>query len=181
MNKKKLIIGIDLDKFFKKSVQKNIKEFKDLPVRWHSMESYHIPIISLGWVAEDDVMDLIEVLHDFVDQREDGYVEFKKIVFVEQKNNSKKIRVVGKSSEYLRNLYIDLMDFLDIKHAEIGEFAPIVNLGHVRANAWQELLEKPEINKEFDVLYDVVSITLFEVEKDSEKNILQPIESFEFM
>ena len=78
MNKKKLVIGIDLDKFFKKSVQKNIKEFENLPVRWHSMDSYHIPLVSLGWVSEDVIIDLIDALDDFVNQREDGYIEFEK-------------------------------------------------------------------------------------------------------
>lgn len=174
MNKKKLLIGINVDEFLKKSIQKNIKYYKDLPVRWHLVDSYHIPLISLGWVSEDIIAELIESLNDFAKEMKEGYVEFKKIAFVENKSGSKNIRVVGNSSEYMRELYIDIMDFLDIRHGEIGEFSPVINLGHVRANAWNDLNIKPVIKKDFSVICDITTFTLFE---DSKK--IDSLETFD--
>ena len=179
MNKKKLLIGIDLDEFLKKSIQKNIKDYKDLPVRWHSMDSYHIPLVSLGWVPEDMITELIENLNDFVEEMKEGYVEFTKIALVENKSGSKNIRIVGNSSEYMRELYIDLMDFLDILHGDVGEFSPVINLGHVRANAWDELNLTPIIEKEFNVACDIMTLTLFEDGRGEDKKILNPIETFD--
>ncbi len=181
MNKKKLLIGIDLDEIIKKSIQKNIRNYKDLPVRWHSMDSYHIPLITLGWVPEDMITELIESLNDFAMEMTEGYVEFVKIAFVENKSGSKNIRIIGNASEYMRDLYIDLMDFLDIRHGEIGKFSPVINLGHVRANAWNELSLTPIIEKEFNVAYDIVTLTLFEDGRGEDKRILNPIETFDLI
>lgn len=181
MNKKKLLIGIDLDIFFKKSIQKNIKEYKDLPVRWHPMDSYHIPLISLGWISEDMIVELITNLRYFAQEIEEGYVEFNKIIFSENKSGSKSIKIIGKPNEYMLNLYVDIMDFLDIRHGEIGKFSPVINLGHVRANAWDKLNPVPIIEKEFNVICDITTLTLFEYGHDENNKVLQPLEVFELI
>ena len=181
MEKKKLSLGIDLDAQLKSTIAKTLKPWKDLPVRWHKPESYHIPLVRLGWVNEDAINGLLSDLEHFAQQHETLDLVFEKIIMhyhAKDPVTPQYIRLQGEESPELRLLYGALLDMLNIGHGEIKQFVPYVSLGHVRSHAWKEQDIHPEITQDFHVLVDVMALTLFEEDNLDGKRCIRPMDVF---
>lgn len=188
---KKLIIGIDVDQHLRKALARAVKPFANLPLRIHTPESYHVPILNLGWVSEDGTLDVIQALSRVSDRTDATQGEFIKITPSYKKKpvgdeipdvrTASTLRLEGVPSEPLKDLYVDLLEELDIPHAEVKNFAPHLVLGQMKKLQWQ-VLEKedfPALEIDFPFVLDISVLTLFEQTTENGKRVFMPLEVFE--
>ncbi len=182
---RKIFIGIDIDVHLKKAITKAVKEWKDLPIKWHKEDGLHIALLPLGWVGEDDVLDVSAVLADFCMHHAAFGVAFEKIAAVAKDPAETRIahaqivRLVGQESPEMCALYIALADALDVPIGTKNHFAPHIEIGRMRAKQWQALKEYPEQTISFPVHMDVMTLTLFESIQIDGKREVVPIEVYD--
>ena len=183
--RRKVFIGIDLDGHVKQMLAKTTKKWQNLPIKWHKTDGLHIALFSIGWVNEDDVFDISDAIRSVTAETESFVLEFDKITTKSKKSesdnikNAQIVRLEGKPSEELKNLFEQIQKALKLPTVKKKNFKPIVTLGRMRAKAWQELKEFPEIETRFPVIMDVFGVTLFEsVNIEGEWQIV-PIDVFE--
>lgn len=188
---KKLIIGIDVDAHLRKALSRAVKPFSHLPLRLHAPESYHVPIVNLGWVSEDATLDIIQALHAVSSSTSASQVEFTRITPSYKKKPQKgefpdirqanTLRCEGVPSESLKQIYTSLLQELDIPHAQVKKFAPYIVLGQMRKLQWEVLTHEdfPELDIEFPFTLDVSYLTLFEQATENGKRVFLPLEVFE--
>lgn len=181
----KIFIGIDLDMHLKKAVVKSLKEWRDLPVKWYDEDGFHIALLPIGWVEEDDVLRISEILAELCSDTDAFSVDFDKIITVAKDlhktevKDAQIVRLVGEESEELRVLYHNLAEALDLPISEKRSFRPHVDLGRIRVKKWQELADHPQIEVSFPAKMDVATVTLFENAQIEGKRQFIPIEVFE--
>lgn len=165
---------------------RSLKKWKDLPIKWHKEDGLHIALLPLGWVGEDDVLDVSGALADFcMDQNVFG-VDFEKIEAVAKDpkevgiEKAQIVRLTGEGSDALRKIYMDLAALLRVPVGEKNIFKPHVEIGRMRAGKWQELEQYPEEREiSFPLNMDVMTLTLFESVQIDGKREVVPIEVFE--
>ena len=182
----KIFIGIDLDVHLKKAIVKSLKSWKDLPIKWHKEDGLHIALMQLGWVGEDDTLDVSAALAEFCAEKTVFGVDFTKIEAVSKDPSDTDIahaqivRLIGNGSEDLRDFYAGIVELLQMPVGEKNSFRPCVEIGRMRAKKWQEFSgEYPEGEISFPVTMDVSALTLFESVQVDGKRQLVPIEVFE--
>jgi 2'-5' RNA ligase len=183
--RKKVVIGIDLDTSLKKTVFRAVKPWKELPVKWHKEDSLHIHILSLGWIGEDDLLRVEDIIANIAEQKTIFSVHFDGIV-ITAKNPSEKditkaqiVRLEGVESSALKDLYTTLATSLHIPVDDKKIFRPLVEIGRMRAKKWNALKSFPVGNLPFSFDMDVVSLTIFEVFVDEGKRVIVPVDVFE--
>ncbi|PID52453.1 MAG: hypothetical protein CR972_02070 [Candidatus Moraniibacteriota bacterium] len=183
---RKIFIGIDVDVHLKKAITRSVKQWKDLPIKWHKEDSLHISLLSLGWVREDDVLDVIAVLASFCMEHATPFsVDFEKIEAVAKDpkehdiTKAQIVRLIGKESDQLYKLYVDLAEILHVPIEKKKAFKPHIEIGRMRAKKWQNISSYPEKVISFLLNMDVSTITLFEFAHIDGKREVMPIEVFE--
>lgn len=182
---RKIFIGIDLDVHLKKAVMRSLKKWKDLPIKWHKEESLHISLLSLGWVGEDDMLDINSELATFCQNNTGFSVDFEQIKALPKNpedhdpSHAQVVRLIGKESVAMRDLYTRCAQMLDMPISEKKIFRPYVDIGRMRAQKWHDLAEHPQIAIPFSVTMDVSVITLFESMQIDSKREIVPIEVFD--
>lgn len=185
MEQKKIAIGIDLETHLKKSVMRAVQNWKDAPIKWHPEESLHIALLPIGWIGEDDVLQIIGSLAEVAQDTQSFSVAFSRIIAthkdqrVTDPRQFQLVRLEGEDNDSLRDLYQHMCTVLDLPETQKKHFAPYVTLGRMRARKWQALEEIPVIEKEFPALMDVTHITLFEQVNQEGQWTFEPIEIFE--
>jgi 2'-5' RNA ligase len=186
--KRKLFLGIDLDPHLKKMLEKTTRKLENLPVKWHREESLHLNLLFLGWVDEDLILELSEKFAEVCAEFPSFDIQFEKIKLA-YKNNAKEnnwqeakmVWLEGSPSEAIKNLQKKLEESLDIHLTEKKVFRPHVTLGRMRMKQWEKLENLPEIEKDFSVSMEVMSVTLFESSSQEDSLDYTPIEVFDLM
>jgi len=188
---KKLIIGVDVDATLRKTLARAVKPFAHLPMRLHAPESYHVPIINLGWVSEDATLDVIQALVSVSAATQAMQGEFARITPSYKKKpiggevpdvrTASTLRLEGVPSEPLKDLYVDLLEELNIPHAEVKKFAPHLVLGQMKKLQWEVLQKEdiPPLEVDFPFVLDISTLTLFEQTTENGKRVFMPLEIFE--
>jgi 2'-5' RNA ligase len=190
--KRKLFLGIDLDPYLKKMLGQATKEWQSLPIKWHQIDHLHLQLVSLGWVEEDLIIELSEQLKQSCAEWNNFEIKFEKIELaypkknissnsVETKNQKRKanrVLLIGEVSEELKQLQKNLEIELDMYFTERKNFRPQVVLGQMRVKQWQKLEQRPEIQKDFSITMDVLSVALFESGGVDKTQAYQPIDIF---
>lgn len=165
---RKLFIGIDLDTQIKRRVSRAIAPWKDLPVKWHKEDSYHIDLITVGWVEQTDFITVDNLLTEISAKMPSFAIKFSQIIArskdVTQTDprSAQLVQLVGEESEELRTLYQEIGAGLRIRDVAKKTFRPIVTVGRMRAQKWQELATYPELAIPLPAEMDVTTLTLFE-------------------
>ncbi len=182
---RKLSIGIDIDPHLKKTLAKTIKQWRDLPVRWHKEGGFHIALFSLGWVGEDDMTDIIIATESVATETEGFDIDFEKIAFVAKDpfdsdiDDAQIVRLEGFKSPELKKLYHKLKKTLKIPASQKKIFKPYVELGRMRTQKWQKLEKYPAQSYPFPVVMDVSAITIFENSNEEGEWHITPMEVFD--
>ncbi len=173
----KATIGIPVEPHIIKLLHKQVQGFKHLPLRVHDKETYHVPLVQLGWVHEDAINDIIAMIDDVVQDVDSFVLSWEQIQGVHRGDDafSQNIRVQGAPSEELRDLYNVLAAESFDGHADVQTFAPIINLAQVRAKRWEEERCGKFEPLSFSCDMDVMEIALFVQTEEDGKKLFLPI------
>lgn len=175
--KRRVFIGINLPNQVKKRLMQRIEKWQDLPVRWGSEENFHITLSFLGYIVDEDIVNICARVKNSSERQESFDLMLEEIVLAPDASEPKMIWLTGKPSEKLKNLQKNIEKELGTFQREKKSFRPHVTLGRIRKNKWKALTEIPEIKEKFNVLIPVDSVKIFESVVEDEKRKYLLLES----
>ncbi len=165
----RVFIAINLPEDIKQQLFFYRSRWPELPARWTKKENLHITLVFLGYVRDDELMDILGTVKTAVSKNQPFSINLKKICYGPiDKKPPRMIWAEGEKSAELAKLQRDLENSLSGKAAQFEKearaFAPHITLA--RLKPWEfrriEPEERPEISEEISLSFEVNSIELME-------------------
>jgi 2'-5' RNA ligase len=156
--KRKIFVSINLPSRTKKRLIRATEKWQDLPVKWSKEENLHVTLLFLGFVDDDSTYEVCEKVLKITPTEEIFDIEFDSIELGPTAVEPRMVWVTGQASEELKNLVEKIEKELGIFVSSKKEFRPHITLGKIRKNKWDELPEKPTIQKDFPLTVSVESV-----------------------
>lgn len=80
MTKRRVFIAINLPEKIKKRLVEYRERYSFLPVRWTKKDSLHLALIFIGYVSNEQALELCRAVREIVDKAEPFTIRFKKII-----------------------------------------------------------------------------------------------------
>lgn len=171
MKRHRVFIAINLPENIRQELMNFQLKWPELPVRWTKKDNLHITLAFLGYVREEELVDILSLVKEIVSKYQPFHLKLKRIVYGPP-NNKKSPRMIwaeGEKSQELGRLQEDLKNNLlgfssELKKEAKKIYIPHITLGRLRQ--WEfraiELEERPEINEEIDLNFEVNSVEVME-------------------
>lgn len=174
MNRHRIFIAINIPESAKKRLWDYQKKWPELPIRWTYKQNLHITLLFLGYLTDQELLDVIKDAEKIIKSCEPFQIILNKIIYgPPNKIPPKMVWAVGEPSEELKNLQRSLEANVysepfpaDEKREKGNYFTPHITLGRIKS--WEfksiEPEEVPEINEEISITIPVESIEIMESE-----------------
>jgi 2'-5' RNA ligase len=166
----RIFIAINFPEDIKEKLAEYQKKWPELPVRWVKKENLHITLFFLGYLGDEEVIEVCKIIKEQAVKHRPFSISLNKICYGPPKKMPPRMiwGVGAKSPEFtsLRNdLEKSLLNSEGIRFLpEKREFTPHITLG--RISKWEfkaiEPEEKPEVSEEISLSFEVNSIELME-------------------
>jgi 2'-5' RNA ligase len=171
--KRKIFISINLPDRTKKGLVSATEKWQParpgaLPVKWVKEPNLHITLLFLGFVMDEAVTDICAAVKKVAEDTEIFDVNFDKIELGPSIPDPKMIWLSGEANESLRLLQENVEKALGIFVSSKKTFWPHITLGRIRARRWQELPEKPVVEKSFPLVVTAESVDVMASEFEQE-------------
>lgn len=181
---RKIFIAIDIDEKAKKYIDKKIDKIRDKleVMRWIDRDNYHITLSFLGYLEDDDLMELCPRIAEALDGIEIFDIHLNKIILAPSKENPKMIWLIGDKNQQLIELRYKIEQVISAIELEKKEFRPHINLGKLKgAKLKEDAIESAdEIEREIDLLIPVTGVKIFESKTEKRKQYYFAIDSIYF-
>ena len=143
----RIFIAINLQEDIKKKLADYQNKWPELPCRWTKKENLHITLEFLGYLTDEEILEAIEKTKETASKQEPYFIALNKIVYGPPQKPPRMVWAIGD---------------------KIREFnlSPHLTLGRLRQ--WEfnkmEIEERPEINEEINLTFEVNSIEVMESE-----------------
>ena len=174
MNRHRIFIAINISESAKKRLWDYQKKWSELPVRWTYKQNLHITLLFLGYLTDQELLDVIRDAEKVITNCEPFQLTLNKIIYgPPKKMPPKMVWATGEPSEELKTLQRNLEENVysepfpaDEKREKGNYFAPHITLGRIKS--WEfksiEPEEVPEINEDISITIPVESIEIMESE-----------------
>ncbi len=163
MQKHRVFTAISLPEEIKKELLSYKGKWPDLPAKWVKENNIHITLNFLGYVADEQIKDILGAVESVSEKYSLFYVKLNKVCYgPEKKMPPRMVWVKAEKTDELASLKNDLDKALD--NYENREFNPHITLARIRAWDFKKIEpeERPEINQDIDLSFEVKSIKLME-------------------
>lgn len=170
--KRRIFIAVNLPEHIKKELYGYKNKWPELPCRWTKKDNLHITLSFLGYLSDEEMLTICDIARKVAKNHNPFSVKLNKIVFgPPKKAPPKMVWAEGEKSKDLSALKNDLeKSVASSENAQFLQesrlFSPHITLARIQA--WQfrkiELEEKPEINEEINLNFEVSSIDVMESE-----------------
>jgi 2'-5' RNA ligase len=175
---RRIFIGISLDNKLKKKLEKVIEKWLELPVKWINADNFHITLLFLGFVNDDELIKICENLPKAVINLAPFYLEMKEIKLAPSIDNPKMVWYSGEASPELKELYEKIEKSLGVFQVSKKTFSPHVTLGRIRAGKWRNQENIPVISEEIGSVVAVNEINIFQSIFEDGKRKYEIIETY---
>ena len=187
----RIFIAINLPEDIKKKLEDYQAKWLELPCRWTKKENLHITLMFLGYLSDEELVEICNIVKEVALRNSLFSLNLKKILYgPPKKMPPRMVWVEGKKSEELGKLQKDLENSLlssealakeDINH-ESRPYAPHINLGRIKTWEFRKIEpeERPEVNEEINLSFEVSSIDVMESELKRGGPEYTVLESFPF-
>lgn len=166
----RIFIAINLPAEIKKDLERRQQQWPDLPAKWMQKDSLHITLVFLGDLTDVELADTCEAVKKISELYKSFNINLNKILYGPPKKIPPRfVWATGEKSEELSDLKNDLEEMLLEKisfRPEGRGFTPHITLA--RISEWEfrkiEPEERPEVNEEINLQFDVESIEVMESE-----------------
>ena len=168
----RIFIAINLPEDIKKKLTDYQAKWLELPCRWTKKENLHITLMFLGYLSDEELLEVLRLTREVTQKHEPFSINLKKIIYgPPKKMPPRMVWAEGEKSEELGKLQSDLENSLlasPVKkmEPESRPYAPHITLGRIKA--WEfrsiEPEERPEVNEEINLSFEVNSIEVMESE-----------------
>ena len=168
----RIFIAINLPEDIKKKLIDYQAKWPELPIRWTKKENLHITLIFLGYLSDEDLLEVLKSTKEAVLKHQPFFINLKKIIYGPPKKlPPRMIWAEGEESKELGKLQKDLENSLlapSVKgiESESRPYAPHITLGRIKAWEFRKIEpeERPEVNEEINLNFEVNSIEVMESE-----------------
>jgi 2'-5' RNA ligase len=165
----RVFIAINLPEKIKRELSEYKDKWLELPCRWTKRENIHITLVFLGYLTDDEVLNICKITEEVALRNKPFSIELNKITYGPKDKNPRMIWAEGGKSEELKKLQNDLENSLAGLSSEVkGEkgrgFSPHITLGRLRQWEFRKIEpeERPNINEEINFGFEVTSIEVME-------------------
>lgn len=163
MQKHRIFIAIKLPESVKKELLRYREKWPDLPAKWVKENNIHITLNFLGYVVDEELMDVFDAVENVSLKHSAFYVKLNKICYgPENKIPPKMIWTTGEAVSALANLKNDLDTALD--NYENRGFKLHITLARIRAWDWRRIDPDDvlQVAEDIDLGFKVNSIEVME-------------------
>jgi len=188
----RIFIAVNLPEDARKKLSEYQEKWPDLPVRWTKQYNIHITLVFLGYVADNDILEICKTVEGIVLKNRSFPIKLNKIMYGPPKKTPPKsmnashsfprspypsaenrvprmIWAEGEESKELGKLQSELEDALfDAPTKGIKTknrvYTPHITLGRMKTWQWKQMEpeERPEVDEEINLTFDVNSIEVME-------------------
>lgn len=183
----RLFIAVNLPQEIKNKLLAYQKFWPELPVRWTKQENLHITLVFLGYIKNEELLNIFEITKKVAQQTKPFFINLTKICYGPQ--NKKVPRMIwaqGEKSKELAILQKNLENALSGKilnfEKENRTYTPHITLGRIKR--WEfrrmEKEEIPQIDEQISLNFEVNSIEVMESKLKPKGPDYFVLESFPF-
>ncbi|MFH1180937.1 MAG: RNA 2',3'-cyclic phosphodiesterase [bacterium] len=163
----RIFIAINLPEKIKKELAGYENKWLELPCRWTKTENLHITLAFLGYLTDEEMLEVLKITRNALKEREPFSISLNKICYGPAEEKSGRPRMVwakGEKTEALADLQDNLVKALESE--ENRGFSFHLTLGRLKQWEFQkmELEERPEINEDINLNFEVNSVEVMESE-----------------
>jgi len=166
----RIFIAINLPEDIKKELVSYQEKWPELPVRWTKKENLHITLVFIGSVSDEEVLEICKIVREVAQRQKSFPINFKRVCYGPPgKTPPRMVWVEGEKSGELGELQQDLensISKISIGKSEKREYAPHLTLGRIKEWEFKKIEpeERPEVETEINLNFDVNSIEVMESE-----------------
>ncbi len=165
----RVFIAINLPEDIKKQLSFYQSKWLELPCRWTKKENLHITLVFIGYVNDEELLDICKITKEITPRNQPFLINLKKICYgPTDKKPPRMIWAEGEKSRELAELQDDLKNSIQGETSSFKKenrpYAPHINLG--RLKIWEfkaiEPEQRPEISEEISLSFEVSSVEIME-------------------
>jgi len=171
----RIFIAINLPEDIKKNLVDYQTKWPELPIRWTKKENLHITLMFLGYLVDEELLEILRITKEVAQRHESFSINLKKIIYGPPKKlPPRMVWAEGEKSKELGKLQKDLENSLSAEASakadrlvrESRPYAPHITLGRIKAWEFRKIEpeERPEVNEEINLNFEVNSIEVMESE-----------------
>ncbi|MGB9743249.1 MAG: RNA 2',3'-cyclic phosphodiesterase [Minisyncoccales bacterium] len=165
--KHRIFIAINLPEEIKRELSSFQEKWPELPCRWTKKDNLHITLIFLGYLSDEEILNLLKITKEVVNKYRPFSIALKRIIYGPPDKPPRMIWVEGEKSPILTNLKNNLENILFqtiVKEKEKRNYLPHITLGRLKTWAFRQIEpeERPIIDEEIDLSFEVNSIEVME-------------------
>lgn len=170
--KHRIFIAINFPENIKNKLSSYQEKWPELPIRWTKKDNIHITLIFLGYLSDEELLEVCKVTKEVTSQYSSFSINLKKILYGPPKKmpprmvwaEGEKSVELGKLQKGLENSL--LTSSLEGVKSEARPYTPHITLGRIKAWEFRQIepAERPEVNEEINLSFEVNSIEVMESE-----------------
>src|SRR3989344_27323 len=160
--RRRIFIAINLPEKIKNQMADFQLKWPELPCRWVKRENLHLTLAFLGYLTDEEIINVCKTAKETTLKYSPFVIKMDKIIYGPPKKPARMVWLEGEKSENLTKLQDDLAGALGIK--EERDYSPHLTLGRLKQWEFQRLEpeERPEINEDISLGFEVSSIEIME-------------------
>jgi len=166
----RIFIAINLPEEIKKKLIDCQKKWPELPIRWTKKENLHITLIFLGYLSDEELLEICKITKEIALRNQPFLINLNKICYGPPKKlPPRMVWVEGEKSREFTVLKDDIEKSLVTSERvnfspENRVFSPHITLGRIRVWEFRQIEpeERPEVDEEIDLNFEVNSIEVME-------------------
>jgi 2'-5' RNA ligase len=165
----RVFIAINLPEDIKKKLTDYQSKWSELPCRWTKKDNLHITPIFIGYVSDEELMEICKIVKEVASRNSSFSVNLTKICYGPPKKPPRMVWVTGEKSPEFVFLKEDLeKSLLNLEGAHFSPekrvFSPHITLGRIRTWEFRQIEpeERPEVNEDISFSFEVNSIEVME-------------------
>lgn len=175
---RRLFVAVPLSDRLQKRLASEIVRYKEFPIIPTRAGNFHVTLLFLGFIMEEEIPRIIEALEDAMADVEPFEIDLSEMRAEPSNEHPTLVWFTGEPSDELLRLRNAVASALSYLTPELKTFRPHVTLAKVRRGKYEALAEKPDFTKTLHVIEPVDSITLFESATVDGKRAYLPLAEF---
>jgi 2'-5' RNA ligase len=166
--KRRVFIAINLPKKIKNRLEEYQGRHGGLPVRWIKKDSLHLTLVFIGYVTDDQLLQICRSAREVAVKLKPLFINFKKILFGPLNRPPRMIWLEGEASRELIKLKKELESALldgdsGFYRPENRAFEPHITLARVKEGRNREISgQQAEIEQDFEARFEAGSLEVME-------------------
>lgn len=166
--KRRIFIAINLPENIKKRLFGYRNKHEYLPVRWTKKNSLHLTLVFIGYVSDEEMLEICRATREVAARTEPFTINFKQIILGPPNKTPRLIWAEGEASKELSDLKNRLEQaFLGVDSGFGGRgsglFNPHITLARIKMGQWQQAqISRADVEEKFDARVGVDAIDVME-------------------